>query len=80
MSLCFAVVAVPAGIGVGSLQWSDEFNGSSLNLSNWAYRPWPTEGDANFTPDAISVADGVLTMQVYTQNSNDYAGYIQSAQ
>ena len=80
MSLSSAVLAVPAGIGVGALQWSDEFNGSSLNLNNWAYRPWPTEGDANFTPNAISVANGVLTMQVYTQNGKHYAGYIQSAQ
>src|ERR1035438_7714581 len=48
LSLCSTVLAVPAGVGVGSLQWSDEFNGSSLNLSNWAYRPWPTEADSNF--------------------------------
>jgi autotransporter-associated beta strand protein len=80
MSFCTAVVAVPAGIGVGALQWSDEFNGSSLNLSNWAYRPWPTEADSNFTPNAVSVTNGVLTMQVYTENGTNYDGYIQSAQ
>ena len=80
LSLCSALLAVPAGIGIGSLQWADEFNGSSLNLSNWAYRPWPTEADSNFTPNAISVANGVLTMQVYTQNGLHYAGYIQSVQ
>ena len=80
MSLCSALLAVPAGVGVGSLQWSDEFNGSSLNLSNWAYRPWPTEADSHFTPNAVSVANGVLTMQVYTQNGTNYDGYIQSAQ
>ena len=80
LSLCCAVLAVPAGVGVGSLQWSDEFNGSSLNLSNWAYRPWPTEADSNFTPNAVSVTNGVLTMQVYTQNGTNYDGYIQSAQ
>lgn len=80
LSYCSVVVAVPAGVAIGSLQWSDEFSGSSLNLSNWDYRPWPTEYDATFTPDAISVANGVLTMQVYTQNGTNYAGYIQSVQ
>ena len=66
----FAVA--PAGY---SLTWSDEFNGSSVDLSKWRVSTNPYH-DATFTPNALSVSGGNLTITTYTVGGTNYSGYI----
>lgn len=71
-----SAVAWGGPAGVGPLVWQDEFGGTQLDASRWAYYPWETRDDARVTPDAVTVADGMLRMRVYTENGVHHTGYI----
>ncbi|HMO25339.1 MAG TPA: family 16 glycosylhydrolase [Tepidisphaeraceae bacterium] len=54
-------------IGPGGLIWSDEFDGTSLDMSKWTwYRPG-VRWDALNVPEAISVGDGKMRITVYSE-------------
>lgn len=63
----------PAG---KKLVWSDEFDGSSINLGNWSYDlgAWPYNGEAEYYTDNGTggpnayVADGALVIKALRQN------------
>ncbi len=76
--LVCAAQALPPGMG--ELVWADEFNGKSLDSNKWAYYPWSTRDDAHVSANAVSVADGLLHMQVYTENGQHYTGFITTAE
>jgi hypothetical protein len=51
----------------GPPRWSDEFDGSGLDLTRWSYRATGQRHDGVLTPEAASVADGLLTIKTYTE-------------
>jgi beta-glucanase (GH16 family) len=82
--LCAAALAAPTGWGtlaaaqaqVGLPAWSDEFNGTSLDLARWGHRATGPRHDGTLTPDAVSVGGGALTIKTYTEASRHYSGMI----
>ena len=46
------------------LVWHDEFDGAALDTTRWTVHAGPRR-DATNTPDAIAVADGVLTIATF---------------
>jgi beta-glucanase (GH16 family) len=61
---------------VGPLTWSDEFDGSSLDLTRWSYRATGPREDGILTPDAVSVGNGALTIKTYTEDGKHYSGMV----
>ena len=51
------------------LCWSDEFNGVELDASKWGYRDPGKRGDAIETKEAVSVSDGVLSINTHTDEN-----------
>ena len=58
------------------LDWSDEFDGSSLDTTKWNYRVLGPRNDAVNTTNAVSVANGVLTITTYTESGTNFTGMI----
>src|ERR1700712_955405 len=91
-SKCAFVVAVPALLAVPlpsasasivtdnlpawTQTFADDFNGTSLNLSNWGYRKTGVRNNAVNTPAAVSVDAGALTIKTYTDAGTNYTGMI----
>jgi beta-glucanase (GH16 family) len=64
-------------LGPQDVAWSDEFNGSLLDLTRWSYRATgAARFDATVTPDAVSVGGGALTIKTYTEAGTHYVGMI----
>ena len=58
------------------LEWSDEFDGSSLDTNKWNQRlPGPRNDSIN-TSNAVSVANGTLTLTTYTEGGTNFTGMI----
>ena len=74
--LSSAAQAAPPGDG-WALGWSDEFDGTSLNGSNWAIGTG-NRRDAVNTANALSVQDGYLRIKTYTEGGTHYTGWIGS--
>jgi beta-glucanase (GH16 family) len=64
--------ALPA---VYHLVWQDEFDGTSVDRTKWNVFAW-ARGDAQDTPDAVTVADGVLRITTYTENGVTKTGFL----
>ena len=62
----------PAGY---TLVWSDEFSGTALDTNYWNVLTGVYH-DGTRTPNAISVANGLLTITTYTASSVHYTGFI----
>jgi beta-glucanase (GH16 family) len=58
--------------------WSDEFNGASIDPSNWLIKSG-TNRDAVNTPSAISLTSGNLVITTYTESGTHYTGFVSSA-
>jgi beta-glucanase (GH16 family) len=73
---------IPSADGTYTLAWSDEFNGTSLNLSNWVYETgtgaggWGNNELEYYTnrTDNVSVSGGNLIITARRENYNG-AGY-----
>jgi len=82
--VCAVALVGPAGLGVPAwagaqvppLTWSDEFNGTSLDLTRWSYRATGPRRDGILTPEAVSVGDGKLTVRTYTELGQHFSGMI----
>ncbi len=59
------------------LVWSDEFDGTALDWSRWTALSGPRRGAVE-TPDAVSVANGLLTMTTYTDGGVHHTGFVTS--
>ncbi len=66
----------PATAQGPTLTWSDEFNGTSLDLTRWSYRATGPPRDGILTPQAVSVGNGALTIKTYTEMGKQYSGMI----
>lgn len=58
------------------LDWSDEFDGTSLDTNKWNHRSPGPRDDAINTENAISVTNGVLTITTYTEDGTNFTGMI----
>jgi beta-glucanase (GH16 family) len=54
------------------LAWSDEFSGSELDKTKWDYDHY----HKNTVPNAVTVANGCLTITAYTENGKHFGGII----
>ncbi len=70
-----ARAAPPSGAG-WHLAWNDEFSGSTLDTSKWRHWLLGARRDAVNSPNAVSVADGALTISTYTSGGTHYTGMI----
>jgi beta-glucanase (GH16 family) len=57
------------------LVWQDDFEGTSLDASRWAPLGGPRR-DAIMTPDAVSVANGLLTLTTTTDAGVHHTGFV----
>jgi beta-glucanase (GH16 family) len=60
------------------LVWHDEFDGSTLDTAAWTAYAGPRR-DARNTPDAVTVADGLLTITTYTDTGAHFTGFLDTA-
>jgi beta-glucanase (GH16 family) len=58
------------------LTFRDEFSGTALDESKWAYRQTGPRHDGVNTPDAVSVRNDLLTIATYTEGGVHYTGMI----
>jgi beta-glucanase (GH16 family) len=56
--------------------WSDEFNGTELDMTRWSHRATGVRHDGILTPDAVSVGEGALKITTYTRSGTHYSGMI----
>jgi len=70
---CGAAEAPPVGY---QLVWSDEFDGTALDMSKWSHRGLGPRRDALNVADAVSVGGGQLTITTYTSGGNHCTGMI----
>lgn len=71
------VAAAQPPPGLGALTWSDEFTGTTLDLTRWSHRATGTRHDGILTPNAVSVGGGLLTIKTYTDaGDRHYSGMI----
>lgn len=64
----------------GPPTFADEFNGLTLDATRWSHRASGPRNDGVLTPDAVSVANGLLTMKTYTEGGQHFSGMISTAQ
>ena len=73
---------VPASLGAPRpgyrLVWHDEFEGSALDTTAWTVYAGPRR-DARNSPDAVSVADGMLTVTTYSGDGTHVTGFLDTA-
>lgn len=60
------------------LDWTDEFEGSSLDTNKWNHRLPGPRNDAINTANAVSVTNGALTITTYTEGGTNFTGMIGS--
>ncbi|HEX3628556.1 MAG TPA: family 16 glycosylhydrolase [Verrucomicrobiae bacterium] len=58
------------------LVWSDEFNGSSLNTTDWQYARNGSRSGAYDTSAAVNVTGGNLVITTYTEGGTNFTGFI----
>ena len=59
-----------------TLKWADEFDGTQLDATKWKLWLPVKRRDAINTPDAVTVADGKLTITTFTEGGKHYTGMI----
>lgn len=57
------------------LTWHDEFDGAAIDSSRWNVFDW-RRGQAQDTPDAVDVKDGVLRISTYTEDGVQKTGFL----
>lgn len=60
------------------LAWREEFDGMALDMSRWTAYEGPRR-DATNARDAVSVADGALTITTYTEDDEHRSGFLDTA-
>jgi len=58
------------------LAWSDEFDGGALDTNKWAHWLPGKRRDAINSSNAVSLADGLLTITSYTEDGKHFTGMI----
>ncbi len=61
-----------------TLAWAEEFDGTALDTSKWTVYSGPRRGAQN-SPDAVAVANGILTVTTFTKDSTHFTGFIDTA-
>lgn len=79
VALAGAGALAPArAVAAPVLTFSDEFNGTGLDLTKWTYRGLGPRNDGFMTPTAVSVGGGALTIKTYTELGLHFTGMISS--
>jgi beta-glucanase (GH16 family) len=55
--------------------WADEFNGDRIDPSRWNVFDW-RRGEAQDTPDAVEVKDGILRISTYSEGGVQKTGFL----
>jgi beta-glucanase (GH16 family) len=63
----------PAGY---ELKWADEFDGTQLDLAKWKHWNPGKRRQATNSPEAVTVADGTLTIATFTEGGKHFTGMI----
>jgi len=71
----FAVLSAPEPAKGYRLAWHDEFDGNKVDGQKWRMVD-QKRGDAQQTPDAVDVANGVVTISTYTDAGTHYTGWL----
>lgn len=71
----FAVLTAPTPATGYRLAWHDEFDGTSVDGQKWRMVNEKRD-DAQQTPSAIDVADGIVTISTYTDAGTHYTGWL----
>ena len=75
LSLAVATASPPPGY---YLVWGDEFNGTSLNTTNWTYWLPGTWNNAVNVTNAVTVGGGNLVITTYTEQGTNYSAMLAS--
>jgi beta-glucanase (GH16 family) len=67
------LAAPPAGY---HLEWADEFDGTSLDLTKWQHRGLGPRRTGENVTNTVAVGGGFLTLTTYTANGKHYTGMI----
>jgi beta-glucanase (GH16 family) len=59
--------------------WQDEFDGAALDTSVWSAPTIPVPGIVLYTPDAVSVRDGLLRLATYTEGGVHHSAHIETS-
>ena len=71
----FSVLTAPTPATGYRLAWHDEFDGTSVDGQKWRMVNEKRD-DAQQTPSAIDVADGIVTISTYTDAGTHYTGWL----
>ena len=80
--LLFAAAVLPLGAQVPgdgwALNWSDEFDGASLDTTKWGITTGARR-DAQNVAAAVSVGSGAMTISTYTESGVHKTGFVGSS-
>ncbi|BDG10738.1 glycoside hydrolase family 16 protein [Anaeromyxobacter paludicola] len=66
---------IPSPLPGYHLVWHDEFDGGGLDPTKWTAVTGPRR-DSQRTTDAVSVHDGMVTLETYTEGGTHYTGFL----
>jgi beta-glucanase (GH16 family) len=76
-AIIFLVAAAHAEPPPGyRLAWADEFDGTQLDAKKWVHWLPGVRRHATNVPEAVTVADGMLTITTYTEGGKNFTGMI----
>lgn len=77
LALSFPIISLHAAPPPGyELKWRDEFEGTELDKTKWTYWEPGQRRHALNVPEAVTVADGNLTITTYTEGNQHFTAMV----